>query len=245
LPQRRCHGCKFAAETASKGPGRLFEKGRSGTPVGRPRSARNKATLAADALFDSEAEALSRKAVELALGSEAALRLCLDRIIAPRRERPIQLAVPSIQSASDIAAAMGTIVKAAAQGHRHARRGVQAEPHGRHLRPGDRYQRLRQVAANVGKRACRGVLKRGRLVSPLSEIGSDYAGMPIVSVAEARRFLASDGRLADLVVPDRRSGDAGLTEMLIPACRCPRPPECCYEVHCPSTHIQPSGPCSQ
>ena len=79
--------------------------------------ARNKATLAAEALFDSEAEALSRKAVELALGgSEGALRLCLDRIIAPRRERPIQLAVPPIRSASDIAAAMGAIVKAAAQG---------------------------------------------------------------------------------------------------------------------------------
>ncbi|MGA7867581.1 MAG: hypothetical protein WCA23_26955, partial [Stellaceae bacterium] len=40
----------------------------------------------------------------------------LDRIIAPRRERPIQLAVPPIRSASDIAAAMGAIVKAAAQG---------------------------------------------------------------------------------------------------------------------------------
>jgi hypothetical protein len=60
---------------------------------------------------------LSRKAVELALGgSEGALRLCLDRIIAPRRERPIQLAVPPIRSASDIAAVMGAIVKAAAQG---------------------------------------------------------------------------------------------------------------------------------
>jgi hypothetical protein len=93
----------------ARGPGRPFEKGRSGNPAGRPRGARNKATLAA--------EALSRKAVELALGgSEGALRLCLDRIIAPRRERPIQLAVPPIRSASDIAAAMGAIVKAAAQG---------------------------------------------------------------------------------------------------------------------------------
>jgi hypothetical protein len=101
----------------ARGPGRPFEKGRSGNPAGRRPGARNKATLAAEALFDSEAEALSRKAVELALGgSEGALRLCLDRIIAPRRERPIQLAVPPIRSASDIAAAMGAIVKAAAQG---------------------------------------------------------------------------------------------------------------------------------
>ena len=93
----------------ARGPGRPFERGRSGNPAGRPPGARNKATLAA--------EALSRKAVELALGgSEGALRLCLDRIIAPRRERPIQLAVPPIRSASDIAAAMGAIVKAAAQG---------------------------------------------------------------------------------------------------------------------------------
>jgi hypothetical protein len=87
---------------------RPFEKGRSGNPAGRARGARNKATLAA--------EALSRKAVEPALpGSEGALRLCLDHIIAPRRERPIQLAVPAICSASDIGAAMGAIVKAAAR----------------------------------------------------------------------------------------------------------------------------------
>jgi hypothetical protein len=107
----------IAAETARGGPGRPFEKGRSSNPAGDPRAARNKATLAAEALFDSEAAPLSRKAVEFAPGgSEGALRIRLDRIIAPRLERPIQLAVPPIRSGSDIAAAMGAIVRAAAHG---------------------------------------------------------------------------------------------------------------------------------
>jgi hypothetical protein len=99
--------------------------------VGRPQGARNRATLAAEALFDSEAEALSWKAVELALGgSEGALRLCLDRIVAPRRERPIQLAVPPIRSASDIAAAVGGDRQGGGAGRHHARRGVQASTSG-------------------------------------------------------------------------------------------------------------------
>jgi len=101
----------------ARGPGRPFEKGRSGNPAGRPAGARNRATLAAEALFDSEAEALSRKAVELALGgSEGALRLCLERALPPLRERTVKFELPPIVSASDIAAAMGAIVKAAAQG---------------------------------------------------------------------------------------------------------------------------------
>jgi hypothetical protein len=44
--------------------------------------------LAAAILFDDEAEALTRKAVELALaGDQTAMRLCLERILWPCRER--------------------------------------------------------------------------------------------------------------------------------------------------------------
>jgi Family of unknown function (DUF5681) len=42
-----------------RGPGRRFEKGRSGNPAGRRRGSRNKATLAAAALLASECEALT------------------------------------------------------------------------------------------------------------------------------------------------------------------------------------------
>lgn len=45
-----------------------WKPGQSGNPKGKPKGARNKATLAAQALLDGEAEELARKAVEMALG---------------------------------------------------------------------------------------------------------------------------------------------------------------------------------
>src|SRR5215475_9848913 len=70
-------------------PGRRFRPGVSGNPAGRPKGARNKSTLAAEALLDGEAEALTRKAVEMALGGDTvALRLCLERLVPPRKDRP-------------------------------------------------------------------------------------------------------------------------------------------------------------
>ena len=47
---------------------------------GRPKGSRNKTTAAISALLDGEAEAITRKAVEMALeGDSVALRLCLEK----------------------------------------------------------------------------------------------------------------------------------------------------------------------
>jgi len=55
--------------------------------------------------------------VELALaGDGMALRLCLDRIIPPRRGRPVQLGLPLVRDAADLGGTMAAITNAAASG---------------------------------------------------------------------------------------------------------------------------------
>jgi hypothetical protein len=94
-----------------------FEKGRSGNPAGKPPGARHRATLAAEALLDGEAQALTRKAIERALaGDSTALRLCLERIVPVRKERPLRLALPSLTNAGDAARAIAAITAAVAEG---------------------------------------------------------------------------------------------------------------------------------
>jgi hypothetical protein len=97
--------------------GRPFEKGRSGNPTGRRTGSRNVTTEAAAALLAGESEALTRKAVELALvGDPTAMRLCLERILPACRERAVNFALPPIESAADIAAAMKAVTSALADG---------------------------------------------------------------------------------------------------------------------------------
>ncbi len=85
--------------------------------LGRPPGARHKATLAAMALLDGEAEALTRQAVTMALeGDGAALRLCLERIAPPRKDTPVTFTLPPMQSAADAAQAAGAVVDAVAAG---------------------------------------------------------------------------------------------------------------------------------
>jgi hypothetical protein len=84
---------------------------------GKPRGTRHKATRAALALLDGEAEALTRQAVTMALGGDTtALRLCLERIAPPRKDAPVQFDIPPMQSAADAATAAGAVLGAVAGG---------------------------------------------------------------------------------------------------------------------------------
>ncbi len=88
-----------------------------GNPAGRPHGSRNKASIAADTLLDGEAEALTRKAIDLALaGDTVALRLCMERICPHRRDRSIKIKMPRVETPQDVLRAVATVVGAVGRG---------------------------------------------------------------------------------------------------------------------------------
>jgi hypothetical protein len=73
--------------------------------------------LLAEALLDGEAEQITRKAIDLALaGDVVALRLVLERILPPRRDRPVLFVLPRLETAADASAGMAAITSAIASG---------------------------------------------------------------------------------------------------------------------------------
>ena len=98
---------------SDRDPGGRFATGNPG----KPRGARHRTTRAALALLDAEGEALTRKAIDLALeGDPTALRLCLERIAPRRKDAPVIFDVPEMRDASDAVTALGRIVEAMAAG---------------------------------------------------------------------------------------------------------------------------------
>ena len=94
-----------------------WKKGQSGNPNGRAAGSRNRATLALETLLDGQATALTQKAIDLALtGDMAALRLCLDRILPPRKDSPVAFDLPEMKTLNDAVPAMGALVKAVGRG---------------------------------------------------------------------------------------------------------------------------------
>jgi hypothetical protein len=94
-----------------------FQPGQSGNPSGRTPGARSRTTRALDELLDGEAADITRKAIELAkAGDGPALKLCMDRIVPPRRDRHIAFPLPPIQTAADAVPASAAVLKAVAAG---------------------------------------------------------------------------------------------------------------------------------
>jgi hypothetical protein len=94
-----------------------FARGTSGNPSGRPPGSRNKVTLLVEALLEGEAEKLTRKAIELALaGDIQALRLCLDRLTPPCKDRLVHFELPPALNLDEIGLRITAILEAISEG---------------------------------------------------------------------------------------------------------------------------------
>lgn len=150
MTENRKNGKSTRGKPFEPGNGGRFQAGNPG----RPRGARNAVTVAVEALLDGEAEKLTRKAIELAnAGDLTALRLCLERICPPRKDRPVPFAAPTISTAGDAAQAVAAIVQAVAAGELTPAEAGDltkvVESYARILEAADHEERLRKLEANL------------------------------------------------------------------------------------------------
>jgi len=85
--------------------------------AGRPKGSRNKATIAIESLLEGQAEALTQTAIAKALeGDSIALRLCMDRIAPPMKDKPVVFTLPQMRNALDASEAAGSVLHAVSDG---------------------------------------------------------------------------------------------------------------------------------
>lgn len=93
-----------------------FRPGQSGNPAGRPKGARNKASKAAqDLLNASSAEVVAALIAKAKDGHAVALKLVIERIV-PRAGHSVEIDIPTVHKAADIASAVAGVIASVASG---------------------------------------------------------------------------------------------------------------------------------
>lgn len=89
-----------------------FSRGNAGGP-GRPAGLPNKKTRQLEALLEEGAEGLVAVLLKKARAGDAtALRIAFDRLLPPRRSRPIEVSLPPINGLADLTAAHNAVLAA-------------------------------------------------------------------------------------------------------------------------------------
>lgn len=102
---------------ATKKQNTKFLKGVSGNPSGRTLGSKNKATMAALVLLRGEAVALTRVAIDAALGGDlTAVKLCMERLIPAVRDMPTDYILPRVKTIDDLSGFTGALLDKVASG---------------------------------------------------------------------------------------------------------------------------------
>ncbi len=92
--------CNYGPATPRKGG---FQKGNSG----RPKGSRNKASILAEKILSKDIKAIAEVVTKAAKeGDLTAARLCIERLVAPAKQRLVSFQMPEIKTVDDVAGAM-------------------------------------------------------------------------------------------------------------------------------------------
>jgi len=95
-----------------------FQPGQSGNPTGRPPGSLNKKTLAlAEAFAEGAQEVVTDVIARAKNGDEAAVRLCMDRMVPRKRDRTVAVELPVIKTSEDAELALTVVTDELAAGH--------------------------------------------------------------------------------------------------------------------------------
>lgn len=102
---------------APGGAGRRFQPGQSGNPAGRPKGARNHATILLEKMMHGDAEEIGKSVIAAAkAGDPTAMRLCVERLYPVRKGAPVVFDMPPIVTAADVDKATGELMRQTAAG---------------------------------------------------------------------------------------------------------------------------------
>ena len=124
-----------------------FQPGQSGNPAGRPRGARNNTTVLIEQLLEGDAEFIMRRLIAQAkAGNPRALSLLMPALLPKRKDRPIELELPTLEEASDAPCAFAAIIAAVCAGEVTPSEGTSL------TRMVEAYVRARHKTGQVGRR---------------------------------------------------------------------------------------------
>jgi hypothetical protein len=108
---------KLEPENTGRDQAGRFVPGASGNPRGKPQGARNRAISALETLMGNSAEDVAMAVIKAAEGGDtAAARLVLERVMPARKDSPIAIDLPAMDSAAGLVEAGQAILAAVASG---------------------------------------------------------------------------------------------------------------------------------
>jgi hypothetical protein len=145
------NGRNTGGSSECRGPDGRFAVGNHGRIPG----VRNKATKFAELLFDGSAEKVCQAVIETAEGGDmVAAKIVVERILPPRKDRPISFEMPKIESVKESSEMTASLLTAVARGEVTPEEGMTVarliETHSRIREGSDFEARLKALEERIG-----------------------------------------------------------------------------------------------